>query len=371
MNVPFVDLDANYQRIKDEIDDSMADVIESTQFIGGEENRKFEEEFAKYIGVDYAIAVGSGTEAIRLGLEAIGVSNGDEVVTVSHTWVSTVDSIVNNDGRPRFVDINPNTYTMDVSLVEDAITNKTEVIIPVHLYGGAVDLDPLIDIAADHGVQILEDAAQAHGARYKGQRVGQFGSIGCFSFYPSKNLGAFGDAGMAVTNDESIADRLRALREYGETEKNRHELVGYNSRMDTLQAAVLRTKLEHLDSWNEERRTAAEKYHERLADTPLIIPESPHFTDHVYHLYVVQARSESEREELQNHLNDRSIDTGIHYPTPVHKQPSYQSLSYEFADLPTTDHITSRILSLPIYPEITDEEVEHVCDVIDEFYDQR
>jgi dTDP-4-amino-4,6-dideoxygalactose transaminase len=370
MDVPFVDLTANYRRIEAEIDGAMAEVIESTQFIGGDTLREFERAFADYVGVDHAVGVGSGTEAIRLGLETLGVGDGDEVVTVSHTFVSTVDGIVNNGGRPRFVDVDPDTYTMDPSLVEDAITDRTEVIMPVHLYGGAADLDPILDVAADHDVRILEDAAQAHGTRYKGERVGQFGDIACYSFYPSKNLGAFGDAGMVVTDDDETAEQLRALREYGETEKYRHELVGYNSRMDTLQATVLRTKLDHLDEWNDERRTAATQYNDRLADTPLVVPEPASFTDHIYHLYVVRTRDEDERDALQAYLDDRGVDTGIHYPIPVHEQPSYQSLSDEFDDLPVTERVTPRILSLPMYPEITDEQVAYVCDVIEEFYDQ-
>jgi dTDP-4-amino-4,6-dideoxygalactose transaminase len=369
MDVPFVDLSANYERIQDEVDSAMAEIVSSTRFIGGETLSDFERSFAEYVGTEHAIGVGSGTEAIRHGLEALGVGEGDDVLTVSHTFVSTVDGIVHNGARPRFVDIDPDTYTMDPALVEEALTDETEVIMPVHLYGGAADLDPILDIAEEHGIRVLEDAAQAHGTRYRDTRVGQFGDIACYSFYPSKNLGAFGDAGMVTTDDDEIAERLRALREYGETEKYRHELIGYNSRMDTIQAAVLSEKLAHLDQWNADRRAAAAQYTERLADTPLVVPEAAPFTEHIYHLYVVRTRDEAERDSLKSHLSDHGIDTGIHYPIPVHQQPSYQSLSFDFADLPVTERVAPRILSLPIYPEITTEQVSYVCDIVEDYYE--
>ena len=266
MEIPLVDLKRQYLSIKNEIDRAIEGVLNSGRFILGENVKSFEREFANYIGVKHAIGVGSGTDALVIALKALGVKRGDEIITVSFTFTSTVDSIVHNNGIPVFVDIDPESYTMNVKQVEKAITNKTKAIIPVHLYGHPADMDPIIEIAEKYGLYIVEDAAQAHGAEYKRRKVGSLGHIACFSFYPSKNLGAYGDAGMLVTNDQELAEKIEMLREYGQKEKYKHELIGYNSRLDELQAAILRVKLKYLDAWNEKRRVNAKLYNELLGD---------------------------------------------------------------------------------------------------------
>jgi dTDP-4-amino-4,6-dideoxygalactose transaminase len=370
MDVPFVDLKANYERISDSIDTGIQSVIDDTAFIKGDQLTQFESEFADYLGLEHGIGVASGTDALYLALEAVGVEPGDEVVTVSHTFVSSVDGIVRHGARPRFVDIDPDTYLVDTDELSAAVTEDTAAILPVHLYGQAVDMDPVLSVANDYGVPIIEDSCQAHGAEYKGRRVGTFGDVTCFSFYPSKNLGAFGDGGFVATDDPQLAEEVRSLREYGSSEKYVHEKFGYNSRLDAIQASVLRSKLPHLDKWSAERREAASWYNTKLRDVPVVTPQVRDDAKHVYHLYVVRTDSESEREELRDFLDERGVSTGIHYPIPVHKQKSYQSLEYEFAPLPETEDAARQIVSLPIYPEITEEEVDYVVDCIREFYDR-
>lgn len=370
MDVPFVDLAANYRRVEDEIDAAMDTVIDDTRFIGGEPVETFEQRFADFIGVDEGVGVASGTDAIFLGLKALGVGSGDEVITVSHTFVSTVDGIVHNDARPRFVDIDHSTYTMDPNQLEEAITDDTAAIMPVHLYGHPADIDPILEIANENDLHVLEDACQAHGALYKGERVGGFGDLSCFSFYPSKNLGAFGDAGFVATDDSRLANRIRMLREYGEFEKYEHRLVGYNSRMDSLQAAVLNAKLPELDLWNEDRRSVAGTYNEAFTKLPLQEPTVAEDAEPVYHLYVVRTNSERERDALRDHLSDRGISTGIHYPVPVHRQPSYKDMEWEFDELPVTEEVASRILSLPMYPELSKNKLFTVIDAVESFYSE-
>lgn len=368
MDVPFVDLGANYRRVQGAVDANIAEVIEETQFIGGKPVDRFEQNFADFIDVNHAIGVASGTDAIFLGLKALGVGPGDEVIAVSHTFVSTVDGVVNNGARPRFVDIDRDSYTMDPGLVESAITADTAAILPVHLYGRPVDMGPILDLAEDYDLAVVEDACQAHGARYRGVPVGGLGDLSCFSFYPSKNLGAFGDAGLVATDNPDLAERVRLLREYGEVEKHDHRLIGYNSRMDALQAAVLDAKLPELDAWNEARRAAADRYGESLADLPVQPPAGSESAKHVYHLYVILVGSEDERDSLREYLEGRGISTGIHYPVPVHQQRSYQDLPWELETLPVTEEVAPRILSLPMYPEITDAQVEAVSNGIESFY---
>lgn len=368
MEIPFVDLSANYERIQAEVDNRMKKVVEDTAFIGGDSVETFEQRFADYLGVDHGVGVASGTDAIFLALKALGVGDGDEVATVSHTFVSTVDGIVNNGARPKFVDVDPDTYTMDPEDLEEKISEDTAAIMPVHLYGQAVDLDPIKSIADEHNIPILEDTCQGHGSTYRGEMLGTYGDIACYSFYPSKNLGAFGDGGFVATDDPELASAVRKLREYGESEKYQHEIVGYNSRLDAIQAAVLNGKLDHLDDWNSERRDAAAKYRDRLENTPLELPIEAEWGKHIYHLYVVRAESETQRDALQNYLESSGISTGIHYPIPVHQQPSYQELQCSFERLPVTEDIASKILSLPMYPEITDQQINAVCDAIKQFY---
>lgn len=369
MEVPFVDLQANFERHRDEIEATIQAVLEEAWFVGGERVESFERRFADYLGVEHVVGVGSGTDAIRLAIEASDIDPGDEVLTVGHTFVSSVDAIVHNDARPGFVDINPQTYLMDPAAVREAITDDTAAILPVHLYGQPVALDPILDVAAEHDLTVIEDACQAHGARYDGERVGSVGDAACFSFYPSKNLGAYGDAGAMATDDDELARRLRRLREYGETEKYHHQELGYNSRLDTLQAAVLEAKLDHLDQWNEDRRESARRYDELLAETPLRPPVERDRSEHVYHLYVVRTTSPEERSALRSHLKSAGIDTGIHYPVPVHEQTSYARLGYDDVTLPETERAASEILSLPMYPELEREQQQYVCDQIRAYFE--
>ena len=368
MEVPFVDLQANFERHQDQFESTVQEIISSGWYIGGEPVETFERELAEYIGVDHAVGVGSGTDAIRLSLEALGIDSGSEVLTVSHTFVSSVDGIVHNDARPTFVDIEPETYTINPEELAAAVTDRTEAILPVHLYGQPVDVEAVLEVAEAHDLKVIEDACQAHGAKYDGTRVGSFGDAACFSFYPTKNLGCYGDGGAIVTDDEELADRLRSLREYGQTEKYNYETVGYNSRLDTIQAAVLSAKLDHLDQWNEDRRAAAARYDTLLESTPLTLPTCRDSVEHVYHLYVVRTRSPDERDELQAHLEDNGVQTGIHYPVPVHEQESYRSCGTQ-PSLPVTEQVAREIISLPMYPELTPDQQECVKNMIKEFYD--
>lgn len=367
MDVPFVDLQANFERHQDQFESTVQEVVSSGWYVGGEPVETFERELAEYIGVDHAIGVGSGTDAIRLSLEALGIDADSEVATVSHTFVSSVDGIVHNDADPIFVDIEPETYTMDPEKLEAAVTDRTEAILPVHLYGQPVDVEAVQEVAEKHDLKVIEDACQAHGAKYDGTRAGSLGDAACFSFYPAKNLGCYGDGGAIVTDDDELADRLRSLREYGQTEKYNYETVGYNSRLDTIQAAVLSAKLDHLDQWNEDRRTAASRYDRLLDTTPLALPTCRDNVEHVYHLYVVRTRSPTERNELQTHLEDNGVQTGIHYPVPVHEQESYRS--HEVDSVPVTEQVAQEILSLPLYPEITADQQQYVADCITEFFE--
>jgi len=293
-----------------------------------------------------------------LAVKALGIGRGDEVVTVSHTFISTVDAVARNGAKPVFVDIDPETYTIDVNQVEKKITEKTKAIIPVHLYGHPADMDPIMEIAEKYGLYVIEDACQAHGAEYKGRKVGSIGHVGCFSFYPVKNLGAYGDAGMVVTNDKELATKLKMLRNYGSPKKYYHDLVGVNSRLDEIQAAVLRVKLKYLDKWNERRRKIAKLYNELLEDTEIITPIEKEWVKHVYHLYVIRHR---ERDELQRHLLKNEIKTQIHYPVPVHLQKAYLGIRVR---LPVTERISQEILSLPMFPYLTDTEIEKIVMVI-------
>ena len=370
MEIPLVDLKRQYLSIKNEIDRAIEEVLNSGRFIMGENVKSFEKEFANYIGVKHAIGVGSGTDALVIALKALGVKHGNEIVTVSFTFTSTVDSIVHNNGIPVFVDIDPGSYTINVKQVEKAITNRTKAIIPVHLYGHPADMDPIIEIAGRYGLYIVEDAAQAHGAEYKGRKVGSLGHIACFSFYPSKNLGAYGDAGMLVTNNQELGEKMELLREYGQREKYKHELIGYNSRLDELQAAILRVKLKYLDAWNEKRRVNAKMYNELLGDMHDLIslPIEVEGRKHVYHLYVIRIK---QREKLRDFLSVKGIATGVHYPIPVHRQPSYMNLMKDIPKLPITEQFSNEILSLPMFPELTENEIQFICSNIRKFFLER
>ena len=362
--VAFVDLRAQYAAIGEEIDQAISKVLTDTGFILGRDVGLFEEEFATFCEAKYAVGVDSGTSALELGLRAYGIGPGDQVITAANTFIATVLAVSYTGATPVLVDIDPQTYTIDPKLLEAAITKRTKAIIPVHLYGQPADMDPILETARCHGLIVIEDACQAHGARYRGRRVGSLGHAAAFSFYPAKNLGAYGDGGAVVSNDERVADSIRMLRNYGQREKYHHVLVGYNRRLDTLQAAVLRVKLRYLDAWNAARRSHAQKYEELLANSHLALPAEADYAEPVYHLYVVGSR---DRDGLQAHLRDRRISTGIHYPVPIHLQPAYRDLGYERGSFPVAEGCAERILSLPMYPELTANAIEHVAQAIKAF----
>lgn len=361
--IPFVDLKAQYYSIKDEIDRAIANVLESCQFVLGKEVATFEEEFAAYCQTHHAIAVNSGTSALHLALLASGVGPGDEVITVPFTFVATVAAICYTGAKPIFVDINPRSFTMDVTQIEKAITKRTKAILPVHLYGQPADMDPILEMAKHHNLLVIEDAAQAHGAEYKGKRVGGLGDMGCFSFYPGKNLGAYGEGGMVVTNNPDYARSIRMLRDWGQDRKYYHDLKGYNYRLEGMQGAILRVKLRHLEAWTEARRAHARRYNELLAGNGVRTPEEMPFARHVYHIYAVRT---PQREALQRALSEKGIQTGIHYPIPVHLQKAYADLGYQSGDFPHSERAANEVLSLPMYPELSDENIEIVSAAVRE-----
>jgi dTDP-4-amino-4,6-dideoxygalactose transaminase len=359
--IPFVDLKAQYLSIKDEIDTAALKVLESTQFILGNEVTALESEFAAYCSADEAIALNTGTSALHLALLAAGIGPGDEVITVPFTFVATTAAICYTGATPIFVDINPVSYTIDVTKIEAAITERTKAILPVHLYGQPADMDPIMDIARRHGLVVIEDAAQAHRAEYKGRRIGSIGDIGCFSFYPGKNLGAYGEGGMAVTSNPEYAHTIRMLRDWGQEKKYHHVLKGYNYRMDGMQGAILRVKLRHLDAWTEARRAHGALYNELLADSGVSTPTVMPYSYHVYHVYAVRT---TERDRLQGMLNQQGIQTGIHYPIPVHLQPAYADLGYQPGDFPHSELAAREELSLPMYPELTPAQIRTVAETL-------
>ena len=352
---------ANYLAHKGEIDAAIACVLDSGRYILGQEVTAFENEFAAYIGVQFAIGVASGTAALHLALRACGIKRGDEVITVSHTAVATVVAIELCGAIPVLVDIDLNTYTIAPNLIESAITQRTKAIIPVHLYGYPADMEGIMAIAHRHGLWVIEDCAQSHGALYKGRKTGAWGHIATFSFYPTKNLGSIGDGGMVATNDPTLAERVRLLREYGWRQRYVSDFPGFNSRLDELQAAILRVKLRYLDEENLKRQVLAKIYDEVLLATSLTLPSSVPGANHVYHQYVV--RSEH-RDSLREFLGARGIGTLIHYPIPIHRQPAYQGRLRSVGSMVNTEAVARKILSLPIYPELTTEQVRHVGEVI-------
>jgi dTDP-4-amino-4,6-dideoxygalactose transaminase len=359
--VPFVDLKAQYQSIKDEIDAAVTRVIRNTSFILGPEVEAFEQAFAEYVGARFCLGLNSGTAALHLALLAGGIGAGDEVIVPANSFFATAEAVSLVGATPVFVDADPVSYTIDTSKIEKAITGRTRAIIPVHLYGQSADLDPIFEIARRRNLLVVEDAAQAHGAQYKGRRVGPLGDVGCFSFYPGKNLGAYGEGGAVVTNDERLAHRVRLLRDHGSEKKYRHEIVGYNFRLEGIQGAVLNVKLRHLDRWNELRRQHAARYTELLKGTNLTLPLEMDYARHVYHVYVIQTEA---RDDLQRTLADAGIQTGIHYPIPIHLQPAYSSLGHKQGDFPESERQSNRVLSLPMFAELTDEQIHTVADAI-------
>ncbi len=362
--VPFVDLAAQYTTIAAQINEATSKVIRDADFILGREVKLFEEEFAAFCEVKYAVGVDSGTSALELALRAYDIGPGDEVITAANTFIATALAISHVGARPVLVDIDPQTHTIDVGGIAGAITRRTKAILPVHLYGHPAHMGPIRQIAEKLGLVIIEDACQAHGARYKGKRAGSLGDAAAFSFYPGKNLGAYGDGGIVVTNDRQVADRLEMLRNYGQKEKYHHLFRGYNRRLDTLQAAILRVKLKYLEKWNAARRWNAKLYHDFLEGAGVLTPVETLGVESVWHLYVV--RSEH-RDTLREHLESRGISASIHYPIPIHLQPAYKDLGYKRGEFPVTEGLARRILSLPMYAELTSEQIEFVALTIRKF----
>lgn len=355
MQVPFVDLKRQYKSIKEEIDSAIQNVLDSTAFIMGENVENFENDFAKFCNVKHAIGVSSGTSALYLALIGAGIKVGDEVITVPNTFIATAEAISHVGSDVKFVDIDKETYNIDTSKIK--ITKKTKAVIPVHLYGQMAEMDPLMELAEDNNLKIIEDAAQAHGAEYKNRKAGAIGHVGCFSFYPGKNLGAYGDAGMVITNDDEIAEKVRVLRDHGRTEKYKHKIIGFNHRIDALQAVILDVKLRYLDEWTNARRRNARLYNKLLGDVDVVTPVEKEYNKHVYHLYVIRARN---RDKLQKHLKTHGISTGIHYPIPLHLQPAYVHLNHKKGDFPITEKYSEEILSLPMFAELTEDEIGYV-----------
>ena len=360
VTVPFVDLRAQHAPLNEAIERAFRELMARGDFIMGAAVERFETEYAAYIGARHAIGVGTGLSAIELALRAFDVGPGDEVITPANTFIATVLAIMAVGARPVFVDMDAATYGIDPGAIDAAITSRTKAIVPVHLYGQPVDLDAVLAVAQRHHLIVVEDAAQAHGARYKGRRAGSAGHAAAFSFYPSKNLGALGDGGMITTSDDRVAEKLRLLRNYGQRVKYYHAIAGTNSRLDTLQAAVLSIKLPHLDGWNAARRRHAEAYNARLAGT-VATPAAADGVEHIYHLYVIQT---PEREALATRLRARQVHTGIHYPVPAHLQEACAGLGYQAGDFPVTEAAAPRILSLPMFAELTDAQIDHVVEAI-------
>lgn len=361
--IPFVDLKSQYHAIKQEIDGAVAGVLESANFVLGKEVAAFEEEFAAYTGSRYTVAVNTGTSALHLALLAAGIGPGDEVITVPFTFVATAAAIGYSGARPVFVDIDSRSFTMDTSRIETAITDRTKAIIPVHLYGQPADMDPILEIAGRHKLVVIEDSAQAHGAEYKGRRTGSMGHMGCFSFYPGKNLGAYGEGGAVATGNPEYARSIRMLRDWGAERKYHHELKGYNYRMESLQGAILRVKLRHLERWTEMRRAHARLYTEMLQGGEVATPRVMPYARHVWHIYGVRSK---DRDALQQALHAQGVQTGLHYPLPVHLLPAYADLGYREGDFPEAEAAAREELSLPMYPELTRQQVEEVCAAVQE-----
>ena len=361
--IRFMDLKAQYQTIKPDIDTAVMRVLESGAFVLGAEVEAFEREFADYCGTADAVAVNSGTSALHLALLSVGAGPGDEVITTPFTFVATIAAIEYTGARTVLVDIDPRTFTIDPAQIESAITSRTKAIVPVHLYGQIADMRPILEISERHGIPVIEDAAQAHGAEYHGQKAGSIGELGCFSFYPAKNLGAYGEGGIVTTNNLRLARALRALRDWGQVSKSNHIAKGYNYRMDAMQGAVLRVKLRHLDEWNAARRDRAGWYRELLEDSEVHPPCATSNGSHVYHLFAVRS---SDRDTLQQALAGKGIETGIHYRQPVHLLSAYSELGYRAGDFPHSECAAHEVLSLPLYPELPREHAELVAAAIRE-----
>ncbi|MCU7496370.1 MAG: DegT/DnrJ/EryC1/StrS family aminotransferase [Ignavibacteria bacterium] len=363
MKINMVDLKKQYASIKDEIDAAIKDVVESTQFIMGRKVSDFESGCADYLGVKHAIACASGTDALQIAMMALDIKPGDEIITTPFTFVATAETIALLGAVPVYVDILNDAYTIDPAKIEAAITAKTKAIIPVHLYGQAADMDPILEIAKKHKLYVIEDAAQAFGTEYKGKKVGTLGTIGATSFFPSKNLGAYGDAGMVFTQDDQLAEKIRMIAAHGSKERYVHEMLGLNSRMDALQAAILGVKLKYIDKWNKARANNAHIYRENLKDANVITPFNAEYSTHIYHQFSIRVK---DRKGLQEFLSAKGIPTAVHYPIPLHQQPAFVDEARSF-NLPVAETVAKEIISLPMYPELTAEEIEYIASAITEF----
>jgi dTDP-4-amino-4,6-dideoxygalactose transaminase len=358
VKVKFVDLSAQHKTLESEIKEVFNRVLANCSFVLGPEVEKFEKAFAAYCGAAHCVAVTNGTAALQLALQGLGVGHGDEVITVAHTFIATAEAINATGARPVFVDIDPVSYTMDPAMLEKAITSRTKAIIPVHLYGQPADMDAINAIANRHNIPVIEDSCQAHGARYKGRRAGSLGRAACFSFYPSKNLGACGEGGAVTTNDPELAKKVRMLRDHGSVKKYEHDFPAYNLRLEGIQGGVLAVKLPHLDGWNDNRRVLAKRYDELFAGSKIAAPRQMPYSEHVYHLYVIVVE---DREALRQALSERGIENGLHYPVPLHLQKAYADLGYKKGDFPVSEHVASNHVSLPMYAELPLEHVEYVA----------
>ncbi len=361
--IPLVDLQAQHAAIRTEVEAAVAKVLAAADFVLGSDVAGFEQEFASYCEAGHAVGVDSGLSALELGMRALGIGAGDEVITPAGSFIASSSAISFTGARPVWVDIDPRTYNLDPGLVEAAITERTKAIMVVHLYGQPADMDRIADMANRHRLPVIEDACQSHGARYKGRRTGSMGTFAAFSFYPSKNLGAYGDAGALTTDDADLADKVRMMRNYGQRKKYDHAYLAWNRRLDTIQAAVLRVKLRHLDAWNESRRRLASLYEDHLTGANVGVPHVEPHVEHVYHLYVVEVPN---RDEVQQELVARGIGAGIHYPLPIHLQSAYRPLGFGEGSFPVTEAAAGRVLSLPLYPELPDADVLRVAETVSE-----
>lgn len=365
MEIQMVDLKRQYQHYKPEIDRAIQAVITSAQFINGPDVTKLAEELQDYLNVRYAIPCASGTDALQLALMALDIQPGDEIITTPFTFISTAETIALLGARPVYADIDEKTYNIDPAKIEAAITPQTRAVIPVHLYGHPADLDAILSISQKHNIALIEDSAQAVGARYKGKPVCSFGDIGCISFFPSKNLGAYGDAGMVVTNNEKLAEKIKMVANHGSRRRYYHELLGVNSRLDTIQAAVLRVKLKYLDQWNRKRQDIAAYYNQGLQNSGIGTPFVADYAEHIYHQYTIQVEN---RDALQTFLRGKNIPSAIHYPVPLHLQPAFRSLSgYQEGDFPVAEQVAGKVISLPMHPDLTRQEQDYIMDGILEF----
>lgn len=359
MKVPFLNLRVQYDGIREEVNAAIQQVLDSTAFAGGPAVAAFEEDYARFCGTKHCVGVGNGTDALWVAMIGLGIGAGDEVITAANTFIATAEAITYAGAKPVFVDVEPETFNMDPAKLEAAITKKTKAIIPVHLYGQMADMEPILEIAKNHKLHVIEDASQAQGAEYKGRRAGSMGIAGCFSFYPGKNLGAFGEAGAVVTNDDELAARMRRFRDHGQSKKYYHDEIGWNARMDGIQGAVLKVKLKYLEGWNESRRRNARLYDELLADADGVkLPREASYAKHIYHIYPIRT---ADRDALIAQLAERDIACGIHYPVPIHLQKAYASLKLGEETFPVCEAIAKELVSLPMFPELSEEQVRHVA----------